>query len=74
VVVVGAFAFVGSYLLLKLIGLVTELRVSPEEEEKGLDRSSHGERAYVGEANDELNAQQQLSPDLKKINLFLKLF
>jgi Amt family ammonium transporter len=56
VVVVGAFAFAGSYLLLKLIGLVTELRVSPEEEEKGLDRSSHGERAYVGEANDELNA------------------
>ncbi|MDQ1318375.1 MAG: ammonium transporter, Amt family, partial [Candidatus Poribacteria bacterium] len=55
VVIVGAFAFAGSFLLLKLIGLVTELRVSPEEEEEGLDRSSHGERAYVGEANDELN-------------------
>lgn len=49
VVVVIAFSFVGSFLLLKLINLFTEIRVSPEEEEKGLDRSLHGERAYVGD-------------------------
>ncbi|HGE70842.1 TPA: ammonium transporter [Candidatus Poribacteria bacterium] len=49
VVVVIAFSFVGSFLLLKLINLFTEIRVSPEEEEEGLDRSLHGERAYVGD-------------------------
>jgi len=46
VCVVGAFAFVGSYALLKVINRVTPLRVSPEEEEKGLDRSQLGEDAY----------------------------
>jgi len=48
VAVVIVFSFAGSYILLKLIGLFTEIRVSPEEEEEGLDRSLHGERAYVG--------------------------
>ncbi|MDA4125553.1 MAG: ammonium transporter [Thaumarchaeota archaeon] len=46
IVIVSAFAFVGSYLLLKAIGLVTPLRVSSEEEELGLDQSEHGEDAY----------------------------
>ncbi|HGJ65425.1 TPA: ammonium transporter, partial [bacterium] len=49
VVVVAAFTFVGSYLLLKFINIFVKLRVSPEEEDKGLDRSLHGERAYVGD-------------------------
>jgi len=49
VAVVAAYAFVGSYLLLKLIGVFTEMRVSPEEEEMGLDTSLHGEKAYVGD-------------------------
>jgi len=49
VVVVAVFSFVGSFLMLKLIGLFTKLRVTPEEEEKGLDRSIHGEKAYVGD-------------------------
>jgi Amt family ammonium transporter len=47
--VVIVFSFTGSYLLLKLIGLFTDVRVSSEDEEIGLDRSLHGERAYVGE-------------------------
>jgi Amt family ammonium transporter len=47
--VVIVFSFTGSYLLLKLIGLFTDIRVSPEDEERGLDRSLHGERAYVGD-------------------------
>lgn len=46
VVVVAAFAFVGSFVLLKLINRFSPLRVSPEEEEKGLDQSQHGEEAY----------------------------
>jgi len=46
VVVVAAFAFFGSFVLLKIIDKVSPLRVSPEEEERGLDQSQHGENAY----------------------------
>jgi len=46
VAAVGAFAFVGSYLLLRLINIFIPVRVSPEEEELGLDESQHGEEAY----------------------------
>jgi len=46
VVVVAAYAFFGSYLLLKLINMFSPLRVSPEEEDQGLDLSQHGEEAY----------------------------
>jgi ammonium transporter, Amt family len=46
VVVVSVFAFVGSYLLLRLVDLISPLRVSPKEEEDGLDLSQHGEEAY----------------------------
>jgi len=44
--VVAAFAFFGSYLLLKAINAFSPLRVSPEEEDAGLDLSQHGEEAY----------------------------
>ena len=46
IVVVSAFSFVGSYVLLRVIGLFTPLRVTLEEEERGLDESQHGEDAY----------------------------
>lgn len=46
VVVVSAFAFFGSYVLLKIINLFTPVRVSPTEEEAGLDISEFGEEAY----------------------------
>jgi Amt family ammonium transporter len=45
--VVAAFSFFGSFALLKLINLITPLRVSPAEEEAGLDLSEHGEEAYA---------------------------
>jgi Amt family ammonium transporter len=48
VVVVVAYAFVGSLILLKVINVFTPIRVSAEEEEKGLDESQHGEVAYGG--------------------------
>jgi Amt family ammonium transporter len=44
--VVIAFAFGGSYALLKLLNLISPLRVSPEAEDAGLDLSEHGEEAY----------------------------
>jgi Amt family ammonium transporter len=46
VAVVVLFAFFGSYLLLKVINIFSPLRVSPEEEDTGLDISQHGEEAY----------------------------
>ena len=46
VAVVSVFAFVGSYLLLRLVDVFSPLRVSPKEEEDGLDMSQHGEEAY----------------------------
>jgi len=47
IVVVTAFAFFGSYLLLKIIDFITPVRVTAEEEETGLDMSQHGEEAYA---------------------------
>jgi len=46
VVVVAAFAFAGSYLLLKLVDVFSPLRVTPKEEDDGLDLNQHGEEAY----------------------------
>jgi Amt family ammonium transporter len=46
IVVVAGFAFVGSYVLLRVINIFTPVRVSPKEEDAGLDMSQHGEAAY----------------------------
>jgi len=46
VLIVGAFAFTGSYLLLRIINIFTPLRVSQQEEDAGLDITQHGEEAY----------------------------
>ncbi len=46
VVVVGAFAFAGSYVLLRVINVFSPLRVAPAEEGAGLDISEFGEEAY----------------------------
>jgi Amt family ammonium transporter len=46
-VLVSAFAFVGSFALLKLTDLIIPLRVSAEEEMMGLDVSQHEETVLV---------------------------
>jgi Amt family ammonium transporter len=46
VAAVIAFAFFGSYIVLKIINRFAPLRVSAEEEQKGLDESEFGEEAY----------------------------
>jgi Amt family ammonium transporter len=46
VLVVIAFAFGVTFALLKIINVFSKLRVTPEEEEKGLDLSQCGEEAY----------------------------
>jgi Amt family ammonium transporter len=48
VVSVGAFAFVATWILGKLVDVTIGLRVSQMEETVGLDLSQHGERAYGG--------------------------
>ena len=45
-VIVGVFTVLMTFSLVKLVALVTPLRVSEEEEYTGLDLSAHGERAY----------------------------
>ena len=47
-VLVSAFAFGGSFALLKLTDLIIPLRVSAEEEAQGLDVSQHEEQVYSG--------------------------
>jgi ammonium transporter, Amt family len=48
--VVGSsvYAFLFTYLMLRLINLVARVRTSEGEEERGLDDSLHGETAYQG--------------------------
>ena len=41
------YAFIGTFVLLKLMGLVTNLRASEKDEAIGLDVMQHGEEAYV---------------------------
>src|SRR5439155_20014227 len=51
-VIVAVFAFVGSYAILRVINLFTPVRVSPAEEDAGLDLSGFAEEAYVAEAEE----------------------
>ena len=41
-----ALAAAGTFVILKAVGALTELRVTAEDEDSGLDLSEHGERAY----------------------------
>ena len=44
--IVGVFTIVVTYALVKIIGLITPMRVHPGAETVGLDLAAHGERAY----------------------------
>jgi Amt family ammonium transporter len=46
VLVVSAFSFVVTFILLKITGVITPLRVEKDDEETGLDLSQHGEVGY----------------------------
>jgi ammonium transporter, Amt family len=42
----AALGGVDTFIILKIVGAVTTLRMSQEDEFAGLDLSQHGERAY----------------------------
>ncbi len=44
-VIVAVYSFAGSWVLYKVTDLIISMRVTPEEEEAGLDLSQHGETA-----------------------------
>ncbi len=44
---VGAYSFIATLVILKVLDLTLGLRVSDDEEQLGLDVTQHGERAYV---------------------------
>ena len=46
IVVIGVWTAVVTWIILKVVGLVTDLRVSEEEELQGLDVTEHEERSY----------------------------
>jgi Amt family ammonium transporter len=46
VAAVGIYAAAITFVLLKVINLVVGIRVTPEEEARGLDSTQHGETAY----------------------------
>jgi len=46
VVVVALFSAIGTWAILALVDKSVGLRVTPEEEQMGLDISQHNERAY----------------------------
>ena len=45
-IIVGVFTIVVTYALIKIVSLITPLRVDEETETNGLDLTVHGERAY----------------------------
>lgn len=47
VIATYALAIVGTFIILKIVSLITPLRVSEREEEKGLDKLVHDEDAYA---------------------------
>ena len=64
------YSGVGSFILLKLVGLVLPLRVDPADEASGLDITAHGEEAYthVGGAEALIShASAAASPVLKPV-------
>jgi ammonium transporter, Amt family len=45
-VLVVAYTFIGSFIILKIVDLISTLKVSPEEMKVGSDYSQHGENLY----------------------------
>jgi Amt family ammonium transporter len=44
---VGAYSFIVTFVILKVLDMTVGIRVSEDEEELGLDVTQHGERGYT---------------------------
>jgi Amt family ammonium transporter len=44
---IGAYSFIVTFVILKVLDMTVGIRVSEEEEELGLDVTQHGERGYI---------------------------
>lgn len=42
-----AIAFIGTFVIIKVIDMIVGVRVTPEEEQEGLDLAQHDERGYI---------------------------
>ena len=49
VVAIGAYSFIVTFILLKVLDLTMGIRVSEQDEELGLDITQHGERGYTSD-------------------------
>jgi Ammonia permease len=47
VVVTAAYSFVATWIIVKLLDVTVVLRVSEQDEERGLDQAVHGEEGYA---------------------------
>jgi Amt family ammonium transporter len=47
VLAAGTYSFVVTFVILKVVDMAVGLRVTPEEEDAGLDLTQHGERGYI---------------------------
>ncbi len=59
VLIAAVIAAVGTFIILKVLGLFMELRVKPEVEDEGLDIYEHGEGAYGEEFAGEVTFAKQ---------------
>jgi len=46
VVAVGIYTAVATFLIFKIVDMLTGLRISKDEEQQGIDEITHGEKAY----------------------------
>ncbi|TFU27616.1 ammonium transporter [Thermus tengchongensis] len=63
--VAAAYSALGTFVLLRLVGLLTPLRASPKEEGLGLDVTQHGEEAYAAGEGAVLVLSESAPPALK---------
>jgi Amt family ammonium transporter len=49
VVAIGAYSFILTFVILKVLDMTMGIRVSEDDEELGLDITQHGERAYTSD-------------------------
>ena len=58
VIIVSLWSGLFTYITLKIISLITNLDISPETEEIGLDINNHGEKAYDIDGKEDISSSE----------------